>query len=129
MRNSTTHILAPALDEPSIRTAVAAGHVYVAHDWLADPTGFQFFVSEPGAPAAIMGEEWTLEAGTTAELTARFPLPATIRLIRNGEEVAVTEARSLTHRLDQPGVYRVEGWLEVDGEWRTWFYSNPVYVR
>lgn len=129
MRNSTTHILAPALDEGSIRTAVAAGRVYVAHDWLADPTGFQFFVGESGAPAAIMGDEWTLEAGATAELTARFPLPATIRLIRNGEEIAVTEARSLAHHLDRPGVYRVEGWLEVDGEWRTWIYSNPVYVR
>ena len=129
MRNSTTHILAPALDEASIRSAVAAGHVYVAHDWLADPTGFQFFVGEPEAPAAIMGDEWILDAGTTAELKALFPLPATIRLIRNGEEIAVTEARSLTHRLDRSGVYRVEAWLEVDGEWRTWIYSNPVYVR
>jgi hypothetical protein len=137
MNNSTTHILAPALDGDSIRTAVAGGHVYVAHDWLADPTGFSFYVTEGDAsidsneapPAAIMGDEWTLEAGRQAELKARFPLPATIRLIRNGDEIAVTEARSLTHRLDQPGVYRVEGWLEVDGEWRTWIYSNPVYVR
>lgn len=129
MNNSTTHILAPALDEDSIRTAVAAGHVYVAHGWLADPTGFSFYIAEGEGPTAIMGDEWTLEAGATAELKAHFPLPATIRLIRNGEEVAVTEARSLTHRLDQPGVYRVEGWLEVDGELRTWIYSNPVYVR
>ena len=130
MRNSTTHILAPALDEESVRSAVAAGHVYVAHDWLADPTGFQFFVGEPGAPTAIMGDEWALEARATAELTALFPLPATIRLIRNGEDIAVTEARrSLTHHLDRPGVYRVEGWLEVDGEWRTWIYSNPLYIE
>ena len=129
MRNSTTHILAPALDEEAIRTAVAAGHTYVAHDWLADPTGFSFYIDEAGEAAAIMGDEWTLEAGATAELKAHFPLPATIRLIRNGEQIAVTEARSFTHRLDQPGVYRVEGWLEVDGEWRTWIYSNPVYVR
>ena len=129
MHNSTTHILAPELDEEAIRTAVAAGHVYVAHDWLANPTGFSFYVAEGERPAAIMGDEWTLEAGATAELKAHFPLPATIRLIRNGEQIAVTEARSFTHRLDQPGVYRVEGWLEVDGEWRTWIYSNPVYVR
>ena len=129
MRNSTTHILAPALDEATIRSAVAAGHVYVAHDWLADPTGFQFYVGKPAAPSAMMGDEWTLEAGATTELKALFPLPATIRLILNGEEISVTEARSLTHRLDRPGVYRVEAWLEVDGEWRTWIYSNPVYVR
>lgn len=129
MHNSTTHILAPELDEEAIRTAVAAGHVYVAHDWLADPTGFSFYIDEAGEAAAIMGDEWTPEAGATAELKAHFPLPATIRLIRNGEEVAVTDARSLTHRVDQPGVYRVEGLLQVDGERRTWIYSNPVYVR
>lgn len=129
MRNSTTHILAPALDEESIRAAVAAGHVYVAHDWLADPTGFSFYVTEGEGPAAIMGEEWTLQAGKPVELKVLFPLPTYIRLIRNGEEIAATEARSLTHHLDQPGVYRVEGWLEVDGEWRTWIYSNPVYVK
>ncbi len=129
MRNSTTHILAPALDEEAIRTAVASGHVYVAHDWLADPTGFSFYIDEAGEAAAIMGDEWTLKAGATAELKVHFPLPATIRFIRSGEEIAVTEARSLNHRLNQPGVYRVEGWLEVDGELRTWIYSNPVYVR
>ena len=137
MNNSTTHILAPEFTEQSIRAAVAAGHVYVAHDWLADPTGFSFYVAEGEAPAgdasspqptAIIGDELILEAGAEAQLRAHFPLPAYIRLIRNGEEIASTEARSLTHRLDQPGVYRVEGWLQVDGEWRTWIYSNPVYV-
>ena len=76
-----------------------------------------------------MGNEWTLEDGTEADLKAHFPLPAYIRLLRNGEEVTATEARSLNHRLDRPGVYRVEGWLEVDGEWRAWIYSNPVYVE
>ena len=27
------------------------------------------------------------------------------------------------------GVYRVEGWLKVDGEERPWIYSNPIYAR
>ena len=129
MRNSTTHILAPALTEESIRNAVAAGHVYVAHDWLADPTGFSFYVDEAGKTAAIMGDEWTLKASSAAELRTRFPLPVYIRLLRNGKEIANDEAPSLVHILDQPGVYRVEGWLKIDGEWRTWLYSNPLYVR
>ena len=76
-----------------------------------------------------MGDEWTLEDGAEADLRAHFPLPAYIRLLRNGEEIAATEAQSLNHRLERPGVYRVEAWLEVGGEWRTWIYSNPVYVR
>ena len=129
MRNSTTHILATELTEEAIRSAVAAGHVYVAHDWLADPTSFSFYVAEGEAPAAIIGDEWTLEDGADAHLRARLPLLAYIRLLRNGEGIAATEARSLDHPLDRPGVYRVEGWLKVDSEWRTWIYSNPVYVR
>jgi len=31
--------------------------------------------------------------------------------------------------LSNPGVYRVEGWLKLDGELRPWVYSNPIYVR
>src|SRR3954471_23965013 len=32
-RDSSTHVLARNLDEPTIRTALKAGHAFVAHDW------------------------------------------------------------------------------------------------
>ena len=32
-------------------------------------------------------------------------------------------------RMIETGVYRVEGWLKLDGEDRPWIYSNPIYVR
>jgi hypothetical protein len=41
-RNVCTHILAPKLDEPSIRAALKAGRAYVSHDWIGDATGFRF---------------------------------------------------------------------------------------
>ena len=34
-----------------------------------------------------------------------------------------------TLTIKKAGVYRVEGFLTVDGEMRSWVYSNPVYVR
>jgi hypothetical protein len=37
--NSCTHVLAPKLEELSIRTALKAGHAYVSHDWMADSRG------------------------------------------------------------------------------------------
>ena len=137
MRSSSTHVLAAQLDEASIRAAVAAGHVYVAHDWMADPTGFSFFLEEETGrsrrlglpqPAAVMGDDWFPPARPGAGLVARFPLECRIRLLRDGEEIAVTEASAMEHPLARGGVYRVEGWLEVDGEWRIWIYSNPIYV-
>ena len=41
--------------------------------------------------------------------------------LRNGED--------LEWAIGAPGVYRVEGWLDVAGERRPWIYSNPIYVR
>jgi len=35
----------------------------------------------------------------------------------------------MDHVIMGPGVYRVEGWLTLDGEERGWIYANPIYVR
>ncbi len=58
-RNSGTHVLAPRLDEPAIRAALQAGHAYVSHDWMGDPTGFRFEAAA-GAVRADMGDEGAL---------------------------------------------------------------------
>ena len=129
MRFVSTHVLAPALDEAAVREAVRAGHVYVSHDWIADPTGFRYYVAdENGAPAKILGDE--IEPRSGARLVAELPLPARVRLLRDGVEVAATERASrFEHPADQPGVYRVEAWIEIGGELRPWIYSNPIYIR
>ena len=124
-RNVTTHILATELTEAAIRTALLQGHAYVSHDWMCDATGFSFGI--PGPKFSIMGDEVTLKKGQ--KLAARFPVKCRIRLIRNGEEIADLESDRLEHPLESPGVYRVEGWLKLDGEDRPWIYSNPIYVR
>ncbi len=41
-KNVSTHILAPELSEAALREALRAGHAYVSHDWMCDPTGFHF---------------------------------------------------------------------------------------
>jgi hypothetical protein len=130
MGSNSTHVLAAELNEPAVRAAVAAGRVYVSHDWMADPTGFSFVLTGgDGDQIATMGDELSVSGGEGHELVARFSLPARIRLLRNGEEVTTAHGSELAHELELPGVYRVEGWLEVDGEWRPWIYSNPIYAR
>jgi hypothetical protein len=37
--NVGTHLLAPQLDEATLRAALKSGHAYVAHDWMCDATG------------------------------------------------------------------------------------------
>jgi hypothetical protein len=128
-RNSCTHVLAPKLDEPALRAALKAGHAFVAHDWMGDASGFRFGASdERGRQAAIMGDEVRLGGGL--KLTARLPLPAYVRLLRHGKEVARWEEKAeVEYAVKQAGVYRLEAWLRLDGELRPWIFANPVYVR
>ncbi|OWK36783.1 PHP domain-containing protein [Fimbriiglobus ruber] len=128
-RNSATHVLAPKLDEPAIRSALQAGHAYVAHDWMCDATGFRFGAADvKGETTAGMGDEVKLSAGL--KLTARLPLPAYVRLLCHGQEVAKSEGKTeFEYAVTQPGAYRLEAWLKLDGEWRPWIFANPVYVR
>lgn len=128
-RNSSTHVLATKLDEASLRAALQAGHVYVAHDWMGDPTGFRFEAhNADGLPHANMGDEVKLTPGL--KLTARLPLPAYVRLMRYGKEVATADGKTeFEYAVMELGAYRLEAWLKLDGEWRPWIYANPIYVR
>ncbi|MCC7156452.1 MAG: alpha/beta hydrolase fold domain-containing protein [Bryobacterales bacterium] len=125
-RNLSTHILARELTPESIASSLREGRAYVSHDWLCDPTGFAFVASnnlglyEAGDVIPIVGS--TL-------LTVRTPLPGIIKVFRNG---ALLEERT-TSRLElqarEPGAYRSEVWLMVDGEPRLWIYANPIYLE
>ncbi|PYM11168.1 MAG: hypothetical protein DME18_14665 [Verrucomicrobia bacterium] len=125
-RNLCTHILARELTEPEIRRALREGHVYVSHDWLCDPTGFAFGainrlgVFPMGDPAVMTGN---------TRVVALTPLLAKLKLIHHGAVVKETVGTNLTFVPSDPGPYRLEAWLSVDGEERPWIYSNPVYLK
>ena len=63
-------------------------------------------------------------------LLAKLPLPAYVRLLRHGKEVARSEDTSeFEFAVKEAGAYRLEAWLRLDGELRPWILSNPIYVR
>jgi hypothetical protein len=109
-RNVSTHILARELTDESIRDALRAARAYVAHDWLCDPTGFSF-------------------TADGQRLIARLPLPARVKLIHNGEVVFETTDSQVTYAPKEPGAYRLEAWLAIDGEERPWIYSNALWIH
>ena len=125
--NVSTHILAPELTENAIRAALSQGHAYVSHDWMCDPTGFRFYVPGEDGPALIMGDEAKLDE--PQKLIAEAPLKSSMRLLKNGKVIKEKKTKKLEFTAKDPGVYRVEAWLEVDGEDRIWIYSNPIYLR
>jgi hypothetical protein len=124
-----THVLceeAPrrdlAHDREQVYAALREGRCYVAVDSVARAKGFRFEADD-----LPMGAEG--RAGTRRTLRARVPLPARLRLLRDGTEVAAGEGEALEHEVEEPGVYRVEAYRRSKGRERTWILSNPIYLR
>ncbi len=124
-RSAVTHILARDVTEAALRRSLREGRAYVAHDWLADPTGFVFAASN-NLGVYQMGD--SIPLFMDAKLTAMLPLAAKLKLIHNGKVVSEASGAKLEYRAREPGYYRFEAWLEVDGELRPWIYSNPIFV-
>lgn len=122
----TTHILAPQLDEPSVMSALRAGHAYVAFDLLSDATGF-LFVGSGGSHQAVMGDQFLYTPGQI--LTARLPSAGLIIVIKDGQPFRQCYCHHYSIPVEGPGVYRVEVFLKVQNRWRPWIFSNPIYVR
>ncbi len=94
---------------------------------MCDPTGFRFELISRSGKVSLMGDEVPYSPGSRIE--ARFPVRSKIRLIEGGRLVGEWTDDRLDIEVNTPGVYRVEGWLRLDGEDRGWIYANPIYVR
>ena len=127
LRHVTTHLLVEQLDRPGVWQALREGRAYVSFDWMANPSGFlcQAEAAEKHWP---LGSEVPIAEGLALRVAA--PLPCRLKLMRNGQEVGRQDgADSITWPIHEPGVYRVEAWLELAGEPRPWILADPIYVR
>lgn len=125
-RNLSTHILARELTDAAIRQSLREGHVYVSHDWLCDPKGFGFVaannlgVFHMGDPVIVVG---------TTRFYVQTPIPARVKLFHNGSLKEEKIGAFVEFSTKTEGAWRVECWLEIDGEERPWIYSNPIYLK
>ncbi|MGI8460304.1 MAG: CehA/McbA family metallohydrolase [Solirubrobacterales bacterium] len=115
-------------DEADIATlyeALREGRSYLGVDGFASARGFDFRAIGGGS-VALMGEEhpageWTLRVAA--------PQEARLVILRGGREVASAEGVELEHEVTEPGAYRAEARLRVDGREQRWILSNPIYLR
>ena len=130
LRHVGTHLLMTELTQKAVWDAIERGRAFVAFDWIADATGFDFCATSGDTANSGARHEMgsTVPRGPQMQLLAVAPLPVQWRLIRNGEVESESSGRKLTHQIDQSGVYRTEAWLEVAGERTLWILSNPIYV-
>ena len=127
-RHATTHILATQLTVAAIHASLAAGHAYVAHDWLCDPTGTAF-IAQSYFGAFETGDTVAYNPLTgSVTISARLPVPANIRLLRDNMVVAEAHDWKLEYIVRETGAYRLEASLSIDGEERPWIFTNPITV-
>jgi len=126
LRHVGTHLLMKELTRNAVWESLEAGRAYVAFDWLAEATGFDF-AAVAGEARHEMGSRLTLNEGL--RLSGRAPLSGDWRLMRHGKVLAESTGESFDFNVKEPGNYRVEVWLNIAGEKTIWILSNPIYVR
>jgi predicted metal-dependent phosphoesterase TrpH len=132
-RAVNTHILVKkpltgnlARDKQTIYDALTSGHAFIGNDLPAPTEGFRFTAHTEGK-SYIMGDQ--IEAGTSTTLQVRLPQVAECHLLQDGEIIRSTNKReTIVHKVEAPGVYRVEAYLRFKGKRRGWIFSNPIYI-
>ena len=108
-------------DRELVYDALREGRCYIAVEAVAPARGFRFEAAD-----VPMGGEAPAGLHT---LHARTPLPARLRLLRDGTEIAAAAGTTLDADVEEPGAYRVEAHRTARGRERTWIVSNPIYLR
>jgi len=132
-RAVNTHLLLDAPLAPDVASARAqvldalrAGHAFVAYDLAGPARGFRFTATSQHESVS-MGDEIHWPGPITLRVTS--PLPANLRLLKDGQVVAGVRGRELTCEIKDPGVFRVEAYRRYRIKRRGWIFSNPIYVR
>jgi hypothetical protein len=116
----------PAAAKAQVLSALRAGHAFVSYDLAGECRGFRFTAAGRHGNVS-MGDEIHLDGPIT--LHASAPLPADIRLIKDGNQVARVRGRELNYETRQAGVFRIEMYRRYRVKRRGWVFSNPIYVR
>lgn len=129
-----THLITPTsltgdliLDRQMVYQAFRQGHAFIGYDIPAPTRGFNF-IATGKSQSAWMGDDLPLDDGVTLQI--RLPLPTECRLIKDGTPIKTWRDKEfISHIATQPGVYRVEAYIDYLGKRRGWIFSNPIYIR
>ncbi len=133
-RTILCHVLVPAWPETPeeakaiLLSSIAAGRLFFANHAMGDARTLSFrALNGSGAEIAAMGDEFA--AGKKLHLALTSPKLADLRLVRDGQEIARTFGRDLSHEVQAPGVYRAELRVRRGRRLYPWVFTNPIYLR
>jgi hypothetical protein len=127
LRLVTMYLLAEEHSRSALLEALRRGRGYWAFDILTPASGFDVRLVDGRGTTWLMGDEPA--AAPDLALRVFAPHRGRITVLRDGVVIGQTDAARLTLPVEGRGVYRVEVALSVQGRWRPWIYSNPIYVR
>ncbi len=133
-RTINTHVLLPRplgndaeSDSTLILDALRQGHCFIGYDLPAPTRGFSM-TAHGMQGTALMGDGLDSKGGVTFKI--RLPRRTECILLRDGKPVRAWRNHDLcTYITSEPGVYRLEVFINYLGSKRGWIYSNPVYVH
>jgi hypothetical protein len=114
-------------DRKMILDALRLGRGFIGYDLPASTRGFRFTAN--GSDGNFhMGDEVKTKGGVTLQI--RLPMRTECRLLKDGTVIKTWNDReTCTHITSEPGVYRVEVYIEYKGKRRGWIFSNPIYLK
>jgi hypothetical protein len=114
-------------DRRTVLETLRQGNTFIGYDLPAPTRGFRF-TAQSKEGLVHMGQETSAQGGVT--LQVRLPLRAECRLLKDGKAIKVWRKReNYTHITSEPGVYRIEVYIQYLGRKRGWIFSNPIYIR
>jgi len=133
-RAINTHLLVPNLlsgdlttDRLMVYQALQKGNCYIGYDYPASTHGFRF-TAQGNTGMLTMGDEETISGAVTLQI--RLPRKTECNLIKDGRVIKTwTNNMVCAHITKEPGVYRVECYIQHLGKRRGWIFSNPIYLR
>lgn len=133
-RTVNMHLLLPGpfgadskLDATMVYDALRQGHCFIGYDLPASTRGFRLTVHAKDK-IGTMGDEFSVQGGITLQI--KLPQRAECTVFKDGSPVKTFRNRDLcTYITADPGIYRVEAYINYGGRRRGWIYSNPVYIR
>jgi hypothetical protein len=102
------------------------GRCYAAMEYFEKSAGFDFSIMQNNREY-FMGDSLSLTNDSCLNVT--LPLSATIRIIRNGVVWSEKNQKSLSLKITEEGIFRIEVYLKACGKYRPWIFSNHIFVN
>ncbi|MEO2047727.1 MAG: hypothetical protein ABGX16_14275 [Pirellulales bacterium] len=106
MRHIGTFLQLDEINEHSIRHALKTGRVVLGFELVAPMPVAGFWIEDDGTPIGTVGDKVEWREGMS--LHVKLPLPAEIRVIRNGQTFRDAKSRTLEIESLPEGIYRLE---------------------